>query len=271
MGGFASDRSLGAFRDQQERLAMPFMGAVIMHCAIVAFLFLFGVVHFHHGDSWGTENPGGAIQATLVSQATIPLPQDQKPTDNVLATETPSPAPAPPTPKAPTVQEDKAIPIPLKSTQPKKEQQQQTGKQSNLKPPATPQQKNLARYGEAAPSSMHQATQGNVGNNPVSVGGGDFGSKFGYYVSIIQRKVRENWYTQTIDPRTPLGSQVVVVFSIHRDGTVSNVQLQSRSGSPTFNDTAVRAVQRVDSFGPLPAGYNQSTVSVAYTFTFEGK
>ena len=36
----------------------------------------------------------GAIQATLVSSAALPLPQDHPPTDNVLATETPSVAPA---------------------------------------------------------------------------------------------------------------------------------------------------------------------------------
>lgn len=268
MGGFARHRTIGAFGDSQERLAMPFMGAVIMHGGIIAALFLAGILHFHHGDSWGTESPGGAIQATLVSQATIPLPQDQKPTENVLATETPSPAPAPPEPKAAPAPEEKAIPIPLKNTPPKKEQKQAT-KENKLKQPP-PQKQNLARYGESAPANMPRATQGSSAN-PVAVNGGDFGSKFGYYVAIIQRKVRENWYTQTIDPRTPHGTQVVVTFSIHRDGSVSNVQIQSGSNSPTLNDTAVRAVQRVDSFGPLPAGYNQSTVSVAYTFTYSGQ
>ena len=42
-------------------------------------------------SSWkrvGIEQPsGGAIQATLVSSASVPLPQDHPPTENVLATE----------------------------------------------------------------------------------------------------------------------------------------------------------------------------------------
>jgi periplasmic protein TonB len=265
MAGFAHDR-LPTFRDPQERLALPFLGALLLHGGLIGSIFVFGLLHFHHGQSWGTESPGGAIQATLVSEATIPLPQDQKPTQNVLATETPSPAPAPPAPKAPLVQEEKAIPIPLKETPLKKEKK--APPQNPVKQPV-PQQQYRAQYGQAAPPNVARATQGSSNANPVAVNGGDFGSRFGYYVSVIQRKVRENWYTQVIDPRTAEGTQAVVTFSIHRDGSVSDIRVQSRSNSPTLDSSGLQAVQRVDNFGPLPAGYNQGTVSVAYTFTYE--
>ncbi len=267
MAGFARNRSLESFQYSQQRVAMPFMGAVILHSGVVAFLFLFGLIHFHHGQSWGTENPGGAIQATLVSKASIPLPQDQKPNDNVLATDKPSPAPAPPEPKAAPAQEEKAIPIPLKTTPQK--QEQKPAKQNPVKQPV-PQQSNLAHYGQQAAGSIPKTIQGSSSANPVAINGGDFGAKFGWYVDIIQKKVRENWYTQVIDPRTPAGTEVVVSFSIHRDGSVSNIQIQSRSSFPTLDYSAQQAVQRVDSFPPLPPAYNQSTVSVAYTFTYNG-
>lgn len=269
MTGFTRNRPVSAFQYPQERVTGPLVGALILHGGLFASLFLSGLLNFHHGQSWGTENPGGAIQATLVSKASIPLPQDQKPTDSVLATPTPSPAPTPPETKtAPAKPADNAVPIPVKNT-PVKPQEKPT-KQNPVKQPP-PKQQNLAQSGQASAPSMPRTTQSNSDANPVSISGGDFGSKFGYYVSIIQRKVRENWYTQEIDPRTPVGTQVVVVFSIRRDGTVSNIQLQGRSPSPTLDSTATRAVQRVDSFGPLPAGYNQSSVSVAYTFTYSGQ
>jgi protein TonB len=58
-----------------------------------------------------------------------------------------------------------------------------------------------------------------------------------------------------------------VIFVIARDGTVNNIRLSQSSGSPTLDTSAVRAVQRVETFGPLPPGYSGSNVSVEYTFT----
>jgi protein TonB len=36
------------------------------------------------------------------------------------------------------------------------------------------------------------------------------------------------------------------------------------SGNPTLDRSCIRAAQRVDTFGPLPSGYNQSTVNVSH-------
>ena len=44
------------------------------------------------------------------------------------------------------------------------------------------------------------------------------------------------------------------VAKLERDGTIENLQLHTRSGSPTLDAAAMRAIQRIDTFGPLPAG-----------------
>jgi protein TonB len=88
-------------------------------------------------------------------------------------------------------------------------------------------------------------------------------------VSLIQRKVSQAWYTQEVDPRTPYGAQVRVTFSISRDGTPSNIKVEQSSGSPTLDNSGLRAVQRVENFSPLPSGYSKSSVSVEYTFTYK--
>ena len=60
-----------------------------MHVLVFAGLIGYGYVqNLLHGNEWGANSfQQGAIQATLVSTAALPLPQDHPPTDNVPATE----------------------------------------------------------------------------------------------------------------------------------------------------------------------------------------
>jgi protein TonB len=90
-------------------------------------------------------------------------------------------------------------------------------------------------------------------------------------VDKITRLVSQNWYTYQIDSSTRFGSQVSVVFTVQRDGSVSfsSIQLPQPSPSPSLNKTAKEAVQRVGSFGPLPDQYTGRSVSVEYTFTYD--
>src|SRR5579872_3928536 len=88
-----------------EPLAAPAAGSIVLHFALAGAIIAFYFVNVPH-NLWGGPNSGGAISVNLVS-STIPLPTDQPPNQNVLATEKPSVAPAPPAPKAaPKVDED---------------------------------------------------------------------------------------------------------------------------------------------------------------------
>jgi hypothetical protein len=84
-----------------SRSASPCWQAVLFHVLLIRRCALDSHCStdlFPH-NSWGGANDGSAIAVQLVSSA-LPCPQDHKPNDNVLATETPSEAPAPPAPKA---------------------------------------------------------------------------------------------------------------------------------------------------------------------------
>jgi protein TonB len=241
---------------------------VLLHLGMVgALALLFWVNGRFHGNEWGNNAPPGAIQANLVSSApSIPLPQTAPPTPNVLATQMPSPSPAPPTKETIPVQTPDAIP--LAERKPKLKAAEKPHEESPKHAQAT-NQENKAAYGEAQASQLaHAINQGRT-NSPVAVTGGDFASRFPWYVDLITRKVSENWYTQEIDSHTPYGSQVNVTFTIARDGTVSNIHVVQGSASPTLNGSAIHAVQRVQSFGPLPSQYTGSNVSVEYTFTYD--
>jgi periplasmic protein TonB len=247
-----------------ERLGVPATGSIVLHGALFAGLIFYGLLSglFHH-NMWGNKGTGGAMQATLVSDA-LPLPNNQPVNQNVLATEKPSVAPAPPSPKETQKIDEKAIPILGKQTKP---QEKTTPKTPMHQPPPKPD--NLARYGEQTGTPIPRAMQPQNGSNgPTAVGDNDFASMFGWYVAQINAKMAQSWSKAEVDLRTPRGARVYLIFTIHRDGTTSGLQLDRSSGSPTLDMSCERGVQRAETFGPLPGNYNQSTLKVSYYCEF---
>lgn len=246
----------------------PIAKSVLLHLGLVSALAVLFYWNAHyHGNEWGSKGPVGALQVTMVtSSAAIPLPQTAPPTPNVLATQLPSPAPAPPSKE--TIQQIQQNAIPIQAHQPKlrPKEQRHVASPQHAQPLNQP---NRAQYGEAAPTQLAHATNNAqaVNTNPVNVSNGGFG--FPAYVQMITQVVQRYWYTQEIAAGTPFGSQVIVDFTIHRDGTVSNIRIEQASSSPTLNDSAMHAVQRVDRFNPLPDKYTGSMIEVAYTFTYQ--
>jgi protein TonB len=244
-----------------EPLLAPAAGSLLLHGALAGCLVVYGLVGglFHH-NQWGNQGLGGAIEVTLVTHAALPLPSDQPPNENVLSTETPSQAPAEATPKTKQAVDETAIPISGKQTKP---QQQEMRKAQQHQP--QPKQDNLAQYGEQAGSSIPRATQTQgFTSGQTTVSDGDFGSRFGWYVDNLNRKMASNYYKPEVDPHTPRGSRAYVQFAIHRDGSASGVQMSQSSGSSTLDRACLRAAQRVDTFGPLPAQYNQNILMTSY-------
>lgn len=256
-------------KQEREKLNRPMLWSVLLHIGIVGgltlLIYIFG---FFHGQEWGNNSVASAIQANLVSSApAIPLPQVTPPNQNVLATETPSEAPAIPTPKTETIPPPNAIPIPVKKKiiHPKKKKPHQaTPKRVQVKP-----KQYRAHYGEQRATQIpHSTAQNTSEHSTVQVHGGNFASMFPYYVSLITNKVSNNWYRQEVDPSTPFGSKVTVNFVISRDGSVSEIEIYQPSGSQSLNTSGVQAIERIESFPPLPSGYNGSNITVSYTFTY---
>ena len=237
-----------------ESMTAPAAGSLLLHGALAAVLltygFFAGLFHYHQ---WGASG-SGAIQVNMVSA--LPLPSDQPPNENVLATETPSKAPAEPDVKTKHAIDDSTLAISGKN-KPKKNTRK--AKQHEL------EEDNLARYGEQSGSSMARSMQPlGFSSGQTTVSDGDFGSRFGWYVDGINRKMTASSFRQEVDPHTPRGSRAYVQFAIHRDGSVSNVQMSQNSGSQTLDRACMRAAQRVDTFGALPAQYTQSTVMTSF-------
>jgi protein TonB len=246
-----------------ENLRGNFFGSLILHGVVaggIAAIALFS----SRGHNWG-ENAAtaGAIQATMV--ASLPLPPKQRELDTgVLASESPSPAPVVAKEKTEPPPKPDEVAVPEK-TKPVKQAPQPTPAPPKH-PQPTPPQPTKAATGETAGIRIPQSTiEMTNGTASAMVQDRTFGSRFAYYVNIVNRTVAQNWYTREADPRASIGKSVTVIFDINRDGTPANPRLGSSSGSQSLDQSALRAVQRVEGFGPLPAGDH---ITVEYTFHY---
>ena len=237
-------------------------GAIVLSIGLHLLLAITAIIGGYfsgpHGENWGGTSSGSAVQANLVSA--VPLPAPQQPTENIVATDNKGLTQTVPQ-KA--QEEPNAVPIPEKETKRVPPKSQIT--QEREKPPITPPpQNNVVPYGQGGPISgpygVFQATNVKGGFN--FQGGGDFGSRYGWYVQVVNRKVSDNWYTVQIAPNSS-GHRVYILFDIERDGSPSNVRIEQSSSIPSLDLSAMRAVQRIDTFGPPPSG---GKVSVEFWF-----
>lgn len=263
-----------------DRLRGGMAGAVGLHLLLAAVVIGAAYLNLGKHDKWG-ENAAsvGAIQASMVSA--LPLPSHAKPVEKqVLASEDVSEAPLPP-PKAATqpppkptdilikakTPEKPAPPAPVHSTSPTRPEPKATPTEAppNKHPqpaPDTPK----ARTGETTATQLPEAvSQAKNGTATATVEDRTFGTRYAYYLRAVSQRVSQNWFSGEVDPRTSQGKRVTLLFDIDRDGAPQNVRVENRSGSPTLDQSALRAVQRVDGFGPLPAG-DKITIEFAFDY-----
>lgn len=251
---------------EHGQLSRPLAWSAGLHVAFTVFVVLYTlVIHGSRGGGWGAGGGGDAMGATLVS--TVPLPASQVQTTNVLATESKGLAQSQPKVQE---QEPEAIPIPDKHAKTKPKPVTSTQR----KPEPEPEESNQIPYGEGGPVSgpygMFSAG-GAKGGFGFTGGGGDFGNRYAWYVQSVQRRVSENWLKYEIDPRIAQANRVYLTFDIARDGHPTNVQIEQSSGVPSLDISATRAIQRIDTFGPLPSDYSGNKVSVEFWFDYNKK
>ena len=220
------------------------------------------------GETWGSRGGGEAIGATLVN--TVPLPANPAPpTQNVLANESKGL-----TQSQPKIEEKApdAIEIQGKNAKVKPPKKKQITESKAKAQPAPEPEDNQVAFGEGGPVSGPYGTfsaAGAKGGFGITGGGGDFGTRYSWYVRVIQQKVSENWLKYEVDPRITSAQRVYITFDVARDGHPSNVRVEQSSGVPSLDISATRALERIDTFGPLPADYPGSKISVEYWFDYK--
>jgi periplasmic protein TonB len=236
----------------------------VLHGLIAAAVVASALLFHHRTSNWGeSASNAGAIQAIMVSS--IPLPPTQRTLDTgVLTSEAPSPAPVTAKEKTEPPPSPNEVAIPEKIKPPKVADKPTPAPPKHVQPVTPPPTK--AVTGETAGIRIAQSTlELKNGTSSVSIEDRSFGERYAYYVNIVNNKVSQNWYKSEADPVASMDKSTTILFDIDHDGVPSNVRVETRSGSPSLDLSAQRAVQRVDGFGPLPSG---NRVTVEFTFHF---
>ncbi len=251
--------------EQKTSTTRDLLVSLALHALVFGSLFAFAHLH-PPAKPWGQDQAtAGAIQATMVNA--LPLPPRQRTLENaVLPSEKPSPAPIVAKERTEPPPKPNEVAIPKKITKPVKVAEKPTPEPPKHPQPALPQPTKAATRETAGIRIAMATMQLKNGTASVNVEDKTFGARFAYYINVVNRKVAEQWFPQEADPRASNGKHVVLVFDIDRSGTPGQPRVTGRSGSPTLDLSATRAVQRVDGFGPLPAGDH---ITVEYTFDYK--
>ena len=194
------------------------------------------------------------------------LTRERAPTQNVLANESKGL-----TKSQPKIEEKAPDAIEIQGKNAKIKPKKPPAPTKAKSEPAPEEETNQVAFGEGGPVSGPYGTfaaGGAKGGFGITGGGGDFGTRYGWYVQVIQRKVSDNWLKYEVDPRISGAQRVYITFDVARDGHPYNVQVEQSSGVPSLDQSAVRALQRIDTFGTLPPDYSGSKISVEYWFDY---
>ena len=87
---------------------------------------------------------------------------------------------------------------------------------------------------------------------------------FSYYLSAVERKVSQNWFSGVSSGVE--GLTCLVFFRLRRDGRVEDVRIEQGSGNTYFDRSAMRAVRSAAPFPPLPRAFTEDYLGIHFTF-----
>ena len=202
------------------------------------------------------EAPQPAPQPEPAPPAPTPAPAPAaKPELSRPTAPTREPKPAPPKP-APAATAPTATPPPPKAAETKPAETK----------PARPTSASATPGTRERPSSGRAPVASSAGGDGMNVRiEGERFSDPAYLQNIIRQVNR--YFRPPGDART---DRAEILFWISRDGTVSDIQVVSSSGSFRFRAAAMEAVEQAGlnkAFGPLPKSYTPDRLPVSFEFT----
>lgn len=237
-------------RGGRPRLAIPIAASLALHALLGAALWA--------GTSDAASMPEMRVYAVDIvspppsvegepSPPAVAEPQEEPPAEPEAAEA--EPTPPPPTPPQP----DRTAPQP----------REQTPAAAPTRAQPAPAQAPPAQ--QPAPARGSNAVASSAGGEGLNVRTEGAAFVDAAYLENVVRTVRRYW-------RPPPGSRTEaaeVRFWIHRDGSVSGIEIVRASGAFAFGASAMEAVEQAGiqrSFGPLPAAYGADRLAVSFYF-----
>ena len=249
--------------DRPDSLAAPFWTSFIMHLLVIGGLLGATLIQNQFRIKLGSPN-GGGIGVLVTPVSSIPLPNQggaQNPVANDTKSEVPAPPPkkekAPPAPKPKPLTESEKLLLAME-------------KAPNRKQPE-PQPNKFREKQQDAVNQLYSQSGQRLSSNEYNMQGGGgfrigtvdpFGEQFGAYANIVRQNIAQNWRPTNQSAR---GAGVVLTFTIHKDGSVTDVKIAKSSGNQLMDNSALRAVQDVH-LPPLPLNFPRSQADVQLAF-----
>jgi TonB family protein len=124
---------------------------------------------------------------------------------------------------------------------------------------------------EASPSAIPLAIPDSGSGIGIGFGDGGYGSgqgagnfPYAWYVHTVRKKLDSNWNVAG-GFSTRIYAQVV--FTIKRDGSLADIEVEESSKNDVFDRAALRAVQTSSPLAPLPSGFDEPALRVHVRFT----
>jgi len=239
--------------------------STILHAALILLLSLSAYFHWARGSQWTSAGGGGEnVNVKLVGSEGIPMPRPRvaesqvvDPTKSLYKPEEAPKIPDPtPSEKIPEFKHEKPLPPSHKS--------------KIFEKPTPPPPNAVPGHGgaPAIPTGVNENPGSSSGLAVKGQGGGDFASRYGWYIESVKRRIQTNWLQNTIDPAVRAGhtAKTTVQFTITRDGTVKDITISQPSGNLSMDNSGLRAIMASNPMPALPTDYSGSYVTVLFDF-----
>ena len=143
-----------------------------------------------------------------------------------------------------------------------------------------PAEKNLKKTDRrpAPAPSVQQETSGTkrrsgVGQRQVSLEniggmkGGELSQALMLYRALVNERIESNWaYPEQLNSEKG-DLEAVMVVRTRRDGTVTDIQFEKKSGNPYFDDSVLKAILKSKPFPPFPDIYSPKEDDIVIRFS----
>jgi TonB family protein len=193
----------------------------------------------------------------------VPIPPPAPaptPTPEPEATPDPTPRPSPkpksgprpkPKPKASASPRKHAKPSPHRSPSPSDQDDNDDDQQAKE---TFKKETGHATAGGDGEAGTTPGTGGGHRGGAGHAGGGDTEGDFGWYNSMLHDKFYDHWDQPTSIVTATSKFSTIVKIRIEKDGTISDVSLDTSSGNDVMDQSVMEAARRVTQVDPLPAG-----------------
>ena len=107
------------------------------------------------------------------------------------------------------------------------------------------------------------------GKNTISLD--DRRPQFLDYLARLKRRIQREWSYPEEAQRLGLFGELLLVFTVNKEGSLLNLRLVQSSGFPLLDDEALRAVRAAAPFDPLPPEMGRDAWNIRGSFNYLGR